>query len=170
MPATVSITVNTTPVATTGSNSTNEDTAKALTLAGTDADGDPLTFAIASGPSHGALGSFSGLSCSGSPSSCTVSVTYTPTGNYAGSDSFTFTVNDGTIVSSAATFSLTVNPVNDAPSFTKGANQTVLEDSGLHSVSTWATAIPAGGADETGQTLTFSVTNDNNALFSAQPA
>ena len=85
-PATVSITVNTTPVATTGSNSTNEDVAKALTLAGTDADGDALTFAIASGPSHGSLGSFSSLSCSGSPSSCTVSVTYTPTGNYAGPD------------------------------------------------------------------------------------
>ena len=34
---------------------------------------------------------------------------------------------------------------------------------------TWATAISAGPADESGQTLTFLVSNSNNALFSAQP-
>ena len=80
-------------------------------------------------------------------------------------------MNDGTIVSSAATFSLTVTAVNDEPSFTKGANQSVLEDSGLHSVTTWATNLsPGGGADEAGQTFTFNVSNNNNALFSAQPA
>ena len=34
----------------------------------------------------------------------------------------------------------------------------------------WATAISAGPADEAGQTLNFIVTNNNNALFAAQPA
>ena len=40
--------------------------------------------------------------------------TYTPDENYFGYDSFTFTVSDG-IESDAATVSLTVNAVNDAP-------------------------------------------------------
>ena len=34
----------------------------------------------------------------------------------------------------------------------------------------WATSILAGPADESGQTLTFTVTNNNNDLFSVQPA
>src|SRR6185369_8612470 len=61
--------------------------------------------------------------------------------------------------------------VNDAPSFTKGADQTVNEDAGAQTVNNWATAISAGPADESGQTLTFQVTNNTNAsLFSAGPA
>ena len=54
--------------------------------------------------------------------------------------------------------------------FTVGANQTVNEDPGAQAIAGWATGISAGGADEGGQTLTFNLTNDNNALFSAQPA
>ena len=60
-----------------------------------------------------------------------------------------------------------MTPVNDAPSFTKGANQTALEDAGAQTVAGWATAISAGPPDEAGQTLNFIVTNDNNALFSS---
>ena len=60
--------------------------------------------------------------------------------------------------------------VNDAPSFTKGADQTVLEDAGAQTVTGWATAISAGPANEAGQVLNFIVSNNNNALFSAQPA
>jgi len=41
------------------------------------------------------------------------SVTYTPAANYNGPDSFTFSVNDGTLNSLPATVSLTVTPVND---------------------------------------------------------
>jgi len=65
---------------------------------------------------------------------------------------------------------VTVTAVNDAPSFTKGADQTVIEDAGAQTVAGWATAISAGPADESAQTLNFIVTNGNNALFSAQPA
>jgi hypothetical protein len=69
------------------------------------------------------------------------------------------------------TFIVTVNPVNDVPSFTKGPDQTVNEDAGPQSVSNWATAISAGAPDEGSQTLTFQVTNNTNAgLFSAAPA
>ncbi|MFM1877498.1 MAG: hypothetical protein RLZZ241_364, partial [Bacteroidota bacterium] len=39
--------------------------------------------------------------------------TYTPDANYHGADSFTFTVSDGALTSSAATVSITVTPVAD---------------------------------------------------------
>ena len=68
------------------------------------------------------------------------------------------------------TFAVNVTAVNDAPAFTKGADQTVNEDAGLQTVTGWATGISAGPANETGQTLTFNASNNNNALFSVQPA
>ena len=69
------------------------------------------------------------------------------------------------------TVTLTVTARNDAPSFTKGADVTVLENSAAYSQTGWATAIGAGGPDEAGQTLTFNVTNNTNAaLFSVVPA
>ena len=43
------------------------------------------------------------------------SFTYTPNANFNGSDSFTFKANDGTVDSNTATFNITVNAVNDAP-------------------------------------------------------
>src|SRR5207253_720528 len=49
-------------------------------------------------------------------------------------------------------------------------DETVLEDTGLHTVNGWATALSAGPADEAGQTLSFNVSNNNNSLFSVQPA
>ena len=52
--------------------------------------------------------------------------------------------------------------MNNAPSFTIGANQTVLEDAGPQTVADWATNISPGGADEAGQTLTFNVTGNTN--------
>jgi hypothetical protein len=81
------------------------------------------------------------------------------------------TANGGADTSAVQTFTITITPVNDRPSFTKGANQTVLEDAGPQTVNNWATAISAGPPDESGQTLTFNVTsNTNTALFAAGPA
>jgi VCBS repeat-containing protein len=97
------LTVDAVPVANAQSVSTAEDTAKAITLTGSDADGDPLTFSIVTGPSHGSL------------SGSAPNVTYTPAANYNGSDSFTFKVNDGTVDSVPVTVSITVTAVNDAP-------------------------------------------------------
>src|SRR5438093_888828 len=78
--------------------------------------------------------------------------------------------NGGVDGSAKQSFRITVNSVNDAPSFVKGADQTVDEDAGAQSVSGWATAISAGPANESGQAVDFVVTNDNNGLFSGQPA
>src|SRR5262249_60556891 len=68
------------------------------------------------------------------------------------------------------TFAISVTAVNDKPSFDLGPNQSVVQDSGPQSVSGFATNISAGPSDESGQAVTFHVSNNNNALFSAQPA
>jgi VCBS repeat-containing protein len=83
------------------------------------------------------------------------------------------TSTNGGITAFAAatnTISTSVTAVNDVPVFTKGGNQTVLEDAGAQTVSGWATGISAGAANESGQTLNFIVSNNNNALFSSQPS
>jgi len=104
-------------------------------------------------------------------------LTYTPAANANGSATITInlmdnfgTANGGADTSAAQTFTIIVNAVNDVPSFTKGANQAVNEDASAQTVSGWATSISRGPADESGQTLTFTATNDNNGLFSTQPA
>ncbi len=105
-PATVSVTVlaaNTAPVADAQSVVTDEDTALAVTLTGSDADGDTLSFAVQSGPANGTL------------SGTAPNLTYTPNANFNGADSFTFVANDGAVDSAPATVDVTVNPVNDAP-------------------------------------------------------
>ena len=102
--ATVTITVNAAnhpPVAADGSVTTNEDTAAAVTLSASDPDGDPLTYSVLTGPSHGTL------------SGTGADRTYTPAANYNGPDAFTFTANDGTVDSNVATVSITVVAVPD---------------------------------------------------------
>jgi Bacterial Ig domain len=258
--------------------STDEDTAKTITLSGTDEDGDNLIFFIVTGPSHGTLGPIGELTCVGTaPRTCSANVTYTPDNEYNGFDIFSFKASDGTEGSYPAPVSMLVNPVNDtpvatdetktmsedggplsidfgalvsdgetsdadltyditkpdpakgslggegstrnftpaanfngtvnidytpadrgdpdncseanppcaadkisaqktltvtvdavndAPSFSKGPDQTKDEDAGAQTVDDWATAISAG-PNESGQQLTFEVTNDNNGLFAA---
>jgi hypothetical protein len=89
--------INNPPVAQNQSVVTAQDTAKAITLMATDADGNPLTYRIVTYPGHGSL--------SGTPPN----VTYTPASNYFGSDSFTFKANDPKVDSNLATVSITVN-------------------------------------------------------------
>lgn len=94
---------------------------------------------------------------------------FVPAQDFNGSTSFTYRANDGALNSSSPTVTLNVTPVNDRPSFVSGGNVTVNEDAGPVAQA-WATSVSPGPADEAGQTLTFTVTNNNNALFSAQPA
>jgi len=68
------------------------------------------------------------------------------------------------------TASITVNAVNDEPTFTAAALPAVNEDAGPQSVAGWAT-FDAGPADESGQTATYTVGSVSNAaLFSTPPA
>ena len=87
-------------------------------------------------------------------------------GNGTPYTSFTFqvqdnggTANGGTdLDASPNTLTFNVTAVNDTPSFTKGADQTVVGDTGAYSIANWATNRSAGPADEASQTLTFTVT------------
>jgi hypothetical protein len=85
-----------------------------IQLSGTDADDDNLTFEIATSPQHGVLSAITGVTCAAT-NSCTADVTYTPSSGYSGSDSFTFTVNDGQVTSAPATVTLDVQAVNGVP-------------------------------------------------------
>ena len=103
-PATVSLIVATgTPTANGQSVTAAFNTAKAITLTSTDAENPALTqtFNTPSAPAHGALSGFD---------PATGAVTYTPANNYHGSDSFTFTVSNGTNTSTAGTVNITVTP------------------------------------------------------------
>jgi hypothetical protein len=81
------------------------------------------------------------------------------------------TANGGLDTSAPQRFSITVSSVNDAPSFVAGADQTVLEDSGAHSVAGWATQISAGPSNESTQALDFRTALDTNpSLFGTVPA
>src|SRR5207249_723080 len=90
---------------------------------------------------------------------------YTPDPNFSGTDTFTYTARNTTAGASSATSTatvfVTVNPVNDAPSFTKGPDQETNDEAGEVSISGWATNVSAGPEDEVWQTLSFVVTTDN---------
>ena len=101
--------VNDAPVADTGAATTDEDVAVTITLTGSDVDGDALAFSTATGPTDGSLGAIMPINAT------TAEVTYTPNPNFNGSDSFTFTVNDGALDSAAATVSITISAVDDPP-------------------------------------------------------
>lgn len=103
-------------------------------------------------------------------------LTYTPAANSSGTAVITVTVGDGGGVANGGvevttrTFTVTVNPVNDAPSFTKGPDQSDIPDAVPRTVANWATAISRGPADESGQILTFQVTPADPSLFAVLPA
>jgi VCBS repeat-containing protein len=153
--ATFSITVtavNDAPVANDGSATSLEDGSIAVTLVATDADSDPLTWTIETNPANGSL------------SGTAPNLTYTPNANYFGADSFTFKVNDGTVDSNTATVSLTVTPVNDAPSFTVGPDQNpAAGQTGVVTVPGFITNISAGPANEAGQQVSFITTVNDPA-------
>ncbi|MFH0908505.1 MAG: Ig-like domain-containing protein [bacterium] len=87
---------NTQPVARDQAVTTAVNTPKAITLVATDSETRVLTYSIVSNPTKGSL--------SGTPPS----VTYTPSTDYSGPDSFTFQAADGQTNSNVATVSITV--------------------------------------------------------------
>ncbi len=107
-------------------------------------------------------------------------LTYKTVPNANGSGHLTWSIQDngGTahngIDSLADSVSVTVSPVNDAPSFTLAGNPSAVnEDSGEASIDNFITAISAGPADEAGQTLSFIVTptgSTGTLTFAVAPA
>ena len=80
------------------------------------------------------------------------------------------TANGGDDSSPTVDFMISVTAVNDPPSFMVGADESPLEDAGPQTVVSFLAAISPGPADEAGQTVSFMVSNDNNGLFTTQPA
>jgi gliding motility-associated-like protein len=107
----------------------------------------------------------------------TGTLSFKSTGNASGTATVTVvlkdnggTANGGVDQSTPITFIITVNSVNDAPSFTKGIDLEVNEDAPSQNLTGWATSVSAGPADESSQTVVFLLSNNNTALFSTQPA
>jgi YD repeat-containing protein len=89
---------NATPVAADDTTTTAYNTAKTFDPRGNDSDpnGDSLTITGVGTAAHGAT------------SYNATSVTYTPTSNYSGTDSFTYTISDGHGVTATASVNITV--------------------------------------------------------------
>ena len=137
--------VNDAPVysAPTQSVSTNEDTAKAITLAATDVDGDTLTYTAAA-PARGTV------AVSGS------TVTYTPSLNFNGTDSFIVTASDGKGGTATQTINVAVASVNDAPAFGAPAQSVSTNED------TATAAITLAATDVDGDTLTYTAASPSN--------
>jgi hypothetical protein len=134
----------------------------------TDGDGDSLTAVLGDPPAHGTVQLYPDgfFRYQGDPD-------YSAFANQAGipTDSFTYRASDGTHLSDPITVALFIFEVNDPPRFTSAANVTVAEDSGARTIAGWASAIRSGSIyEEPLETVTFTVTADDPALFSVQPA
>ncbi|MBN1137334.1 MAG: cadherin-like domain-containing protein, partial [Anaerolineae bacterium] len=68
----------------------------AIILSGSDVDGDTLAYQIVTAPQHGTL------------AGSAPNLIYTPDSGYAGSDSFTFLVDDGELQSAVAEVRITI--------------------------------------------------------------
>lgn len=172
--------VNDAPSFTAGPDQTVDEDAGAQNVAGwatgisagpANESGQLLTFNITGNTNPALFSAGPSVSAAGE-------LSYTPTADASGSATITVTLSDnggtangGVDTSAPQSFTITVNPVNDAPEFTAGPDQSVVEDSGAQTIVGWAGGINAGAPDESGQVLTFSVTgNTNAALFSAGPS
>ncbi|MEZ4701930.1 MAG: Ig-like domain-containing protein [Rhodothermales bacterium] len=98
----------------------------------------------------------------------TLTLDYAADANGSGTLTVRATDTGGLFVDAA--FTVTVTAVNDAPSFVKGSDISIGEDAGAQTFASWATALSAGPANESTQTLTFSASATNSTLFSVQPA
>ncbi|WP_369361872.1 tandem-95 repeat protein, partial [Priestia megaterium] len=96
--------VNDNPVTQNYAVITNEDTPLVGQIQATDVDGNLLTFQLQSPPTNGTVI----VTNSGA-------YTYTPNLNFNGSDQFTVLVSDGQGGTAVSTVTVTVTPVNDAP-------------------------------------------------------
>ena len=165
--AAVTITVNAVndpPVAENNAATTDEDAAvTTVNVLGNDNDVEGDTLSVSSFDSASTAGGTVAYNGDGT-------FTYTPPDDFNGTDKFTYKANDGFADSNSADVTIQVYAVNDAPSFAGGGDQNAMENAGTQTVTSWATNILAGPANESAQKLTFSVSNTNNAIFSDQPS
>ena len=130
---------NTTPVATSMTLTVERDTSLPITLSGTDADGDALTFQVVDPPTLGTL--------QGSGAQRT----YVPNPGAVGQDAFTFRANDGQASSEPATVSITITPPTPVNRPPIAVSQTVYLAQGA------SYGGPFYGYDPDGQPVTYDV-------------
>jgi hypothetical protein len=126
--------VNDAPVATSGTLSVRR--AADIALTASDVDGDPLSFTIASPPSHGTL--------TGKPPQ----LHYAADSAFVGDDSFTFQVSDGQLTSAPATITLHIDTADAAPIATS-TQRVGIEDMSLF--------ISLSAFDPDGDALTYTI-------------
>lgn len=95
---------------------------------------------------------------------------YRPNADFFGTDSFTYTLSNEAGTSREATITMTVTPVNDAPTYLLNRQLYRTQLGGLRRSDRDAVLdIRPGPANESGQQLGFAVSNNNPALFIEQP-
>ncbi len=135
---------------------TNEDTAVDINVLTNDSDpdGDVLTVTAASDPANGTTAI--------NPDK---TVKYTPDLNFNGSDSFTYTIDDGHGGTDTATVNVTVNGVNDAPVFTINLlSQTVQYSDAISTVT-----VSVSDVDDPTSSLTLTILSSIPAGLTVTP-
>jgi VCBS repeat-containing protein len=90
------------------------------------------------------------------------SFTYIPTGNYNGSDSFTYHANDGTVDSNIVTVTITVTPENDIPMISDIPDQTIDQGQSFAMVNLDEFVSDVDNADDT---LVWTYTGNTNLIL-----
>lgn len=114
-----------------------------------------LTFTIVDAPDHGTL---SELSANGS-------VTYTPGADYNGEDALIFRATNRQGQSAQATVTITITPVNDAPTLSSVADQSITAGS-----STGDLAFTVDDVESAADSLTVIATSSNADLVPNDPS
>ncbi|HGF5051598.1 TPA: tandem-95 repeat protein, partial [Vibrio parahaemolyticus] len=145
--------VNDAPVAKNDISTTQEDTAVTIDVLSndTDIDGDTLRIDSASVPSD-----------QGTVEIVDGKLVFTPAENFNGDAEITYTVTDGELTDEAKV-SVTVNPVNDAPTIKVDAVESITEDA--VSTDTVVATLTVRDTDTPEDQLTVSLENNSNGYF-----
>ena len=133
--------LNDAPTTTDLNLNTEEDVAVSGQIMATDVDGDVLSYAVSSVPQNGVL----------ILNAATGEFTYTPNTNYNGTDSFVVTISDGNGGATTSTVTVGVTPVNDVPTVSPIALDSINEDGNLIITQN---DLLAGASDIDGDSLT----------------
>nr|WP_274021912.1 tandem-95 repeat protein [Vibrio parahaemolyticus] len=151
---TVTVTpVNDSPVAVDDTTSIQEDTAVTIDVLtnDTDVDGDKLSIESASVPKE-----------QGTVEVVDGKLVFTPVENFNGHAEITYTVTDGQLTDEAKV-TVTVNPVNDAPTIKVDAVESITEDA--VSTDTVIATLEVADTDTPEDQLTVSLENNSNGYF-----
>ncbi|MGL1262489.1 tandem-95 repeat protein [Vibrio parahaemolyticus] len=151
---TVTVTpVNDSPVAVDDTTSIQEDTAVTIDVLtnDTDVDGDKLSIESASVPKE-----------QGMVEVVDGKLVFTPAENFNGDAEITYTVTDGELTDEAKV-TVTVNPVNDAPTIKVEAVESITEDA--VSTDTVVATLTVRDTDTPEEQLTVSLENNSNGYF-----